>query len=91
MGEHIDDDDITSASQGLRRVQQFYQIPASHMAAGRYNDRIIGDEINGKFRFVFFILCSVLFKISTSKSVRLNLTLKCLWHKKKTNKIQKKY
>jgi len=38
------------SAQGLRRIQRFYDIPASEMAAGRFVDRVIGDEMNGNYK-----------------------------------------
>ncbi|VVC41056.1 Prolyl 4-hydroxylase, alpha subunit,Oxoglutarate/iron-dependent dioxygenase,Prolyl 4- [Cinara cedri] len=39
-------DTVTLALQGLKRIQRFYEIPASEMANGRHNNRIIGDQLN---------------------------------------------
>lgn len=48
--EHKDlnDDDILWAYQGIRRLQRFYAIPASDMSAGKMDDKIIGDRMDGK-------------------------------------------
>lgn len=46
--EIVDDDDIMLSFNGLRRLQFFYDIPASDMAAGIYKKRNIGDELNGR-------------------------------------------
>ncbi|VVC31298.1 Hypothetical protein CINCED_3A015630 [Cinara cedri] len=42
----ITDNYINLVYQGIRRVQKFYAIPASDMAAGRRDDQIIGDPMN---------------------------------------------
>lgn len=67
MDEHLSDDHITLASLGLRRIQQFYGIPASDMAAGRYNDQIIGDEMNGKFK-----LFNIIIYLYYSRNIKVN-------------------
>lgn len=44
----VNENDITLASSGLRRLQMFYDIPAIDMAAGFYDERNIGDELDGE-------------------------------------------
>lgn len=46
----LNDDDIKWASGGLRRLQKFYAISASDMAAGSFNGRNIGDEIDSEWK-----------------------------------------
>lgn len=41
-------DQMNLASEGLRRLQRFYEIPTIDMAAGKYKDRIIGSQLDGK-------------------------------------------
>ena len=38
--------------QAMRRLQRFYMISASEMAAGRHGKRNIGDEMNGTSYFL---------------------------------------
>jgi len=38
---------ILWAHQALRRLQIFYAIPASDMSAGRINEKVIGDRMDG--------------------------------------------
>lgn len=45
--------DLKLMCRTLRRLQRMYEIPASDMAEGRYKDRIIGDQINGKCMNIF--------------------------------------
>lgn len=45
----LSEDHIALSNMAIIRLQRFYGIPASDMAEGRYNDRIIGDPMNGKF------------------------------------------
>lgn len=49
IDEHLSDNHVEQAYQGLRRLQMFYAIPASKMAAGisHHNDRVFGDPLNG--------------------------------------------
>lgn len=35
------------ACGGLRRLQRFYEIPASELAAGKFKDRTIGNQLDG--------------------------------------------
>lgn len=43
----ISEDQILNAYKSLRRLQRFYMISASDMAAGRHNKRNIGDQMDG--------------------------------------------
>lgn len=40
-------DHILYAYQAVRRLQMFYELRASDVAAGKYNDRVIGDPLDG--------------------------------------------
>lgn len=49
--KYLSENHIILSYRGFRRLQRFYGIPASDMAVGRYNGRIIGDKINGNSCF----------------------------------------
>ncbi|XP_022182993.1 prolyl 4-hydroxylase subunit alpha-2-like isoform X2 [Myzus persicae] len=51
-------DHVLWAHQALRRLQLFYAIPASDMAAGRINEKIIGDRMDACECFVMAKYCS---------------------------------
>jgi hypothetical protein len=44
------------AHQAMRRLQKFYVIPTSDMSEGRFNNKIIGDKMDGKLYFSFLIV-----------------------------------
>ncbi|VVC31301.1 Hypothetical protein CINCED_3A004282 [Cinara cedri] len=50
-------DQVNLASQGLRRLQKFYEIPTIDMAAGKYKDRIIGSQLDACERYVIMKIC----------------------------------
>jgi len=49
MHKDLSGNHILWAYQALRRIQLFYAIPASDMSAGRINEKIIGDGMDGKY------------------------------------------
>lgn len=46
----LGDSDITMACRAILKLQEFYKIPTSDMAAGIYNGRNIGDRMDGEFK-----------------------------------------
>lgn len=57
IDEHKDlsEDNIILASQSLRRLQLFYMIPASEMAAGKFENKTIGDPMTCKLYLSYLI------------------------------------
>lgn len=51
----VDDNDVRLASRGLRRIQIFYKIPVSDLAAGKYKDRVVGDQMSGRCQLLIFL------------------------------------
>ncbi|XP_027852158.2 prolyl 4-hydroxylase subunit alpha-2-like [Aphis gossypii] len=49
---------ILLAHRAIKRLQQFYVIPASDMSAGRFNDRIIGDRMDACDCYAMAKYCS---------------------------------
>lgn len=43
----LSEDQILNVYKAMRRLQRFYMIPASDMAAGRHNNRNVGDQMDG--------------------------------------------
>ncbi|VVC31299.1 Prolyl 4-hydroxylase, alpha subunit,Oxoglutarate/iron-dependent dioxygenase,Prolyl 4- [Cinara cedri] len=53
-------DHMLLACGGLRRLQRFYEIPAFEMAAGKFNDRIIGNQLDARECYFMTEYCFVM-------------------------------